>query len=87
MQTTMASKKLTNSRPPANTTRGTLLVMVEQHLDAAGINTDEGAAGFGWAAIKDSRLVDRLRNGGDITTAKLDDVVKYLNQFKRSKIL
>ena len=69
-------------KKPAST-REALLGMIEQYLAANPKVTPEA---FGWAAIKDSKLVPRLRNAGDITTGKLDATLKYLSQFQqRSK--
>lgn len=77
----MASKKQTTHATPPASTVGALLQMIEAYLAANPKVTPEA---FGWAAIKDSYLVTRLRNGGDITTRKLDAIIKYLSQFKRS---
>jgi hypothetical protein len=52
-----------------------LLHQVESYLAE---NPDVTAEGFGWRAIKDPRLVSRLRTGGDITTGKMDQVIRYL---------
>ena len=59
--------------------------MIEAYLAAAnkGCSKDAPrvtAEAFGWAAIKDSKLVKRLRDGGDVTTGKLDAVIKYLGE-------
>lgn len=78
---TMASKKQTKpTKTPAKAqrSRDVLLAMIEQHLATYVNVTPEG---FGWAAIKDTRLVPRLRDGGDITTGKMDDVLLYLAKF------
>lgn len=56
--------------------------MIEAYLAANPKVTPEG---FGWAAIRDSYLVTRLREGGDITTKKLDAVIAYLSQFNKGR--
>lgn len=33
---------------------------------------------FGWRAVKQVRLVDRLKAGGDTTTRKLDRIIAYM---------
>ena len=80
----MDSKKPTKKTSQATTTRGKLLELIEAYLAAANKGCPADAPrltpeAFGWAAIKDSYLVTRLRNGGDITTGKLDAVIKYLS--------
>lgn len=78
----MASTKRKTTASEATTTRGKLLELIEKHLAANPHITPEG---FGWAAIKDSFLVTRLRNGGDITTGKLDAIIKYLSNPNKPK--
>lgn len=34
--------------------------------------------GLGWKAIQDSTVVTRLRNGGDVTTKKYEDLFDFL---------
>lgn len=64
----------------AKSTRAALLDMIEAYLAANPAVTPEA---FGWSAIKDTRLVGRLREGGDCTTAKLDAIIRYLSQFSK----
>lgn len=54
-----------------------LLDQIEQFLKA---NASAGltAEGFGWKAIGDPSLVKRLRQGGDVTTRKMDKIIRYL---------
>lgn len=79
----MASKPTKSHEAKPASTRAALLQMIETYLAANPKVTPEA---FGWAAIKDSKLVERLRGGGDITTGKLDAVIQYLSQFQlRSK--
>jgi len=69
-------------KEPATSTRKALLQMIESYLAA---NPKVTAEAFGWAAIKDSKLVARLRKDGDITTGKLDATLKYLSQFNKKE--
>jgi hypothetical protein len=41
--------------------------------------------GFGWASIRDSSLVGRLRAGKDVTTRKLDALVRYMSNPNQQK--
>ncbi len=61
-----------------NSTIEWLLDKIESYLkkNAATGLTD---ASFGWASIKDTGLVDRLRSGGDVTTRKLDALIRYMS--------
>lgn len=36
------------------------------------------ATSFGWKTIKDNSLVARLKAGGDVTTAKMDAILRYI---------
>lgn len=63
-----------------NSTRECLLDMVEEHLRD---NPSVSAEGFGWRATGDTTLVKRLREGKDITTRKLDIILKYLHKNKK----
>lgn len=55
------------------TTRSAILAVIEKYLLTHAME----AEAFGWAAAKDSKLVSRLRKGGDITTRKLDDILRF----------
>jgi hypothetical protein len=67
------------------TTRSVLLEKIEAFLCAT---SDYGQAlpnkrewlerNFGWKVIGDVKLIDRLRTGGDITTRKLDKILKHI---------
>ncbi len=63
--------------PKPTTTREAILERIEQFLVK---NPSISPEGFGWAAIKDASLVERLRSGKDITTRKLDDILKYMGR-------
>ena len=52
-----------------------LLAQIDSYLSE---NQDVTPECFGWRAMRDTKLVDRLRNGGDITTRKMDKVIRYL---------
>lgn len=59
---------------PPSSTREALLQKIEDYLAR---NPGMSAEGFGWATIKDTRLVGRLRDDGDISTRKLDAILLY----------
>lgn len=40
---------------------------------------------FGWKSVKDTTLVERLRNGGDVRTLKLDMIIAFIHNIRRSK--
>lgn len=65
-------------------TRGTLLEFIELFLARRPNLTAEH---FGWLAAGDTSLVKRLRDGGDITTRKLDKIKFFMltNAFKRKE--
>lgn len=56
-------------------TKAKLLAAIETFIKAKGMTPES----FGWAAIKDSYLVERLKNGGDITTGKADAILRYIH--------
>jgi hypothetical protein len=56
-------------------TRGKFLAAIERFLKQ---NPDITPEHFGWLTIGDTSLVPRLREGGDVTTRKLDLVTEYL---------
>lgn len=58
-----------------NSSREWLHAQVEDFLAK---RPDITPAGFGWRAVKDTRLVERLRAGNDVTTGTMDAVIKYL---------
>ena len=62
---------------PTYGTRDRLMALIEEYLI---INPHMSAEGFGWATIKDASLVARLREGKDITTRKLDDILFFIGQ-------
>lgn len=34
---------------------------------------------LGWWTVRDTKLVDRLRGGGDVTTRKMDKIIAFLH--------
>lgn len=52
-----------------------LLDRIDEHLASRPSVTPEC---FGWRSIRDTKLVGRLRAGGDLTTRKMDRVIQYL---------
>lgn len=56
-------------------TREALLARIDQFLED---HPDISPNQFGAWSIGDSGLVDRLRKGGDVTTGKLDQILRYL---------
>ena len=59
----------------ATSTKAELLKKIDQFLETNKHVTD---AGFGKLAVNDTNLVKRLRSGGDITTTKLDAILRFL---------
>lgn len=57
-------------------TRIGLLSKIDEYLGKNPGMTEEG---FGWVTIKDTRLVPRLRAGGDLSTRKLDAVLIFFH--------
>jgi len=83
MYCTYMNKAKPHIAPKPATTRGKLLELIDAFLAKNPRTTPEG---FGWQAIGDSTLVLRLRNGGDVTTAKMDAVIRYMsNPIKKGK--
>ncbi len=58
-------------------TRAALLADIEKFL--ADYSQHISKTRFGKEAANDHKLVDRLRNGNDLTTGKMDDVRRYLS--------
>lgn len=42
------------------------------------LHPDMSERTFGWRTLKESGLVDRLHAGGDITTAKMDSIIAFM---------
>jgi hypothetical protein len=57
-----------------NSTREWLIAQIDECIAVHGVDDES----FGYHCLKDSSMVKRLRNGGDITTRKLDITVKFL---------
>ncbi len=77
----MSTKPLPAGKPPKAekkfaSTLEWLIHQIDQYLK---INPGVTEAAFGWAAIKDTGLVERLREGGDVTTRKFDALVRYMS--------
>lgn len=66
------SRKTIHNQP---STRESVLARIDQFLAD---HSDIDAESFGYYAINDTSLVARLRNGGDITTRKLDLILNFL---------
>lgn len=64
----------TKEKKPASTIEW-LRTRVEEFLVKNPHITDEC---FGWRAVKDTKLVGRLRGGRDVTTRKLDRIIAYM---------
>lgn len=60
----------------AQTTKTCLLTAIDEYLEA---HPDMTAEGFGWYAVQDSSLVERLRKGKDVTTRKLDKILAFIH--------
>lgn len=55
-----------------------LLHNIDRFLDNNLHNGWMDEEAFGWAACKDSSLVERLRNGGDVRTEKMDLILSFV---------
>ena len=53
-----------------------LLARIEEFLTLNAMDND-GCA-FGWYVSQDRSLVTRLRDGGDVTTTKMDDILAFM---------
>jgi hypothetical protein len=53
-----------------------LLAEIENFLTINSMEND-GCA-FGWYIMRDRSLVSRLRDGGDVTTKKMDDILAFM---------
>lgn len=62
-------------RPQFDSTIQALLYDIERFLK---LNPHISEESFGWFSIKQSNLLDRLRNGGDLSTRNLDRVIAYM---------
>jgi hypothetical protein len=70
------------TEPKFRTTREWLIYQIDLWLAAHPGKSEET---FGWLAINDTRLVGRLRDGGDITTRKLDAIIRFLKKTMKGK--
>lgn len=55
-----------------------LLEQIEEFLTLNDMANDGNT--FGWLVSKDATLVQRLRDGGDISTSKMDDVIAFMQR-------
>ena len=53
-----------------------LLVDIENFMDLNDMDNDGNY--FGWLAIKDRTMVQRLRDGGDVSTSKMDEIYSFI---------
>lgn len=53
-----------------------LLAQIEEFLSVNDMDNDGNT--FGWLVSKDRTLVTRLRDGGDISITKMDDVLAFM---------
>lgn len=53
-----------------------LLDLIEEFLTLNEMDNDGNS--FGWLSSKDRTMVQRLRDGGDITTTRMDDVLAFI---------
>lgn len=59
-----------------------LLADIEMFLTE---NPELSAEGFGWRAIKETSLVKRLREGGDVSTRKMDAIIVFMAIYRHKK--
>jgi len=62
-----------------DTSRARLLLIIEKFLKE---NPQMTTVNFGWKASKDTRTVFRLREGSDISTAKMDAILSFISTYK-----
>lgn len=74
----MATKPLPVEKAPKSSLEW-LMRQIDAYLAK---NKQVSEAAFGWASIKDTGLVERLRGGGDVTTRKFDALVRYMSNSK-----
>lgn len=53
-----------------------LLEVIEEFLTLNELDND--GCLFGWVLSKDRTLVQRLRDGGDVTTSKMDEILAFV---------
>jgi hypothetical protein len=53
-----------------------LLEIIEEFLTLNELDND--GCLFGWVLSKDRTLVQRLRDGGDVTTSKMDEILAFV---------
>lgn len=59
-----------------------LMALIEDFLTINGMENDGNS--FGWLALKDRTLVERMRGGGDLSTTKMDKVIAFLRNPDRT---
>lgn len=55
-----------------------LLGLIEEYLTINDMDNDGNT--FGWLVAKDRTLVQRLRDGGDISITRMDDVLSFMQR-------
>lgn len=55
-----------------------LLGLIEAFLDLNDLDPD--GCNFGWYVMQDRSLVTRLRDGGDVTITKMDDILAFMQK-------
>lgn len=53
-----------------------LLEVIEEFLTVNSLDND--GCSFGWMMSKDRTIVQRLRDGGDVTTSKMDEILAFI---------
>jgi len=66
----------------ANSTKEVLLEKIDKFI----ATNDISEATFGKLTINDTGLVNRLRSGGDITTTKLDAILRFLTNPNQNEV-
>jgi hypothetical protein len=61
---------------PQGPTTVWLLGLIEEYLTINEMDNDGQT--FGWLSTKDITMVQRLRDGGDITLTKMDEVLAFM---------
>lgn len=71
----MPAKK--ENKPQGPTTLW-LLELIEEYLTINDMDNDGNT--FGWLVAQDRTLVQRLRDGGDISITRMDDVLAFMQR-------
>lgn len=65
-----------NPDKPQGPTTLWLVGLIEEYLTINDMDNDGYT--FGWLAAKDQKLVERLRDGGDLTLTKMDELIAFM---------